>query len=285
VGSTPGAAAIAALIDRTIDTTVPEPFGAYLFLDGDPAAEIARSVEREVFLEAFGNTAELLATEYGPYEPSSLFVCVVDHRARRPAGAMRLIVPTPGGPGLKSLNDLEPTWGAPATALLSRLGIAPPPGGMWDIATLAVAPAYRTAAATGLVSLGLYQSVVRTAGAAGIEWLCAILDVTVFRMTRAKFAGPFDPITDPRPYLGSPSSVPVTCDLVAWRARLSGRDQLLCETIYDGLGIEAALRPLPLTVAAGLSETLVRGGGAAPVSRPTPVGSTVPGGSRAERAR
>ncbi len=31
------------------------------------------SVERAVFLEAFGNTPELLAAEYGPYEASSMF--------------------------------------------------------------------------------------------------------------------------------------------------------------------------------------------------------------------
>jgi hypothetical protein len=285
MSSAGGPGSIAALIERTIDTTVPEPFGAYLFLDGDPAAEIARSVEREVFLESFGNTAELLAAEYGPYESSSLFVCVVDHHARRPAGAMRLILPTVGGPGLKSLNDLHPTWGSPASTLLSRLGITPPVGGMWDIATLAVAPAYRTAAATGLVSLGLYQSVVRTAGVAEVEWLCAILDLAVYRMTRAKFAAPFDPVTDPRPYLGSPSSVPVTCDLPAWRKRLAGRDPLLCETIYDGIGIEAAVRPLPLALAAGLSGALLRGSRAEPISRPTRAESIARGGSRAERAR
>src|SRR5216684_4710946 len=112
---------IAALIDRTIDVSVPEVFGSYLFLDSDPAAEIARSVERAVFLEAFGNTPELLAAEYGPYESSSLFLCIVDHRARRPAGAMRLILPRISGPGLKSVNDVEKAWGEPPSRMFERL--------------------------------------------------------------------------------------------------------------------------------------------------------------------
>jgi hypothetical protein len=245
------------LIERTLDTEVPETFGAYLFLDGDPAAEIARSVERAVLLEAFGNTPEVLRAEYGPYEESSMFVCVIDHRARRPAGAMRMILPTLGGPGLKSLNDVGPTWGEPAAVLLARLGITVVAGEMWDLATLVVAPEYRTAAATGLVSLGLYQSVVRTACASGIEWLCAVLDVAVYRMTRLKFAAPFDPFGDGLPYLGSTASVPVTCNLAEWRARLGARDPIIHDIIYEGVGIEPALRPVPISIATALSERLL----------------------------
>src|SRR5579875_1985596 len=83
-----------------------EPFGVYVLRSEDPAAELGRSLERAVFLEAFGNTPELLEVEYSPYESASLFLVVVDHRRRLPAGVMRVICP--GGPaGLKSLNDLE----------------------------------------------------------------------------------------------------------------------------------------------------------------------------------
>jgi hypothetical protein len=276
---------IAALIERTIDTKVPETFGAYLFLDADPAAEIARSVERAVFLEAFGNTAELLATEYGPYESSSLFVCIVDHRALRPAGAVRLILPTVGGPGLKSLNDIEPTWGEPALVMLDRLGIAVRPGSMWDAASLVVAPAYRSPAATGLVSLGLYQSLVGAAMAAGVNWLCAVLDTVVFRVAQAKFAGPFEPYADDRPYLGSKSSLPVTVNVVGWRSRLAAREPEIHEIIYEGTGIESMMRSVPAGVTTELAERLLNRPGTPAISRRTREELPTHGGSRAERAR
>jgi hypothetical protein len=248
--------ALAALIDRTIDTSVRSPFGAYLFLDGDPAVEIARDLERRVFLESFGNTPELLAAEYRPYDEASLFLCVVDHRARRAAGMVRLIVPVPGGPGLKSLVDFDAIWGERPAAAFARVGIGQP-SPIWDIATLAVAPAYRTASAHGLVSLGLYQAVVRIASGAGVRWLCALLDTAVYRMSRARFAEPFDLLANPRPYLGSSASAPVICDLVAWHTRLERADPAIAEVIYDGVGIEPALAPVPSAVARALVERLV----------------------------
>ena len=48
----------------------------------DPAA---RPVLRDVFFEYFGNTAEMLSDEYG-YEPSSVYLCVLDRLRGRPRG-------------------------------------------------------------------------------------------------------------------------------------------------------------------------------------------------------
>ena len=75
-----------------------------------------------MFLEAFGNTAELLADEYGPYEASSFFICVVDHLRMLPAGVMRVVLPSPRG--FKSLNDIEPVWGEPAESAHRAHGLA-----------------------------------------------------------------------------------------------------------------------------------------------------------------
>ena len=36
------------------------PFGFYIIRSNDPAAELGRAVEREVFLEFFGNTPDML---------------------------------------------------------------------------------------------------------------------------------------------------------------------------------------------------------------------------------
>ena len=87
------------------------PLGVYLFRSADPASELARHVERVVFMETFGNTPELLAKEYAPYEESSIFLCVVDHRRGLPAGTMRILLPSPAG--FKTLDDAAPVWGEP----------------------------------------------------------------------------------------------------------------------------------------------------------------------------
>ena len=170
-----------------------QPFGAYVFLPDDPAAELGRSVERAVFLESFGNTPELLGTEYGPYEASSLFYVVLDHRRLRPAGVIRMIVPTKGGPGLKSLNDIGPIWHEPAESILKRSGIGLTLDRTWDIATLAIDPQYRSAAATGLVALGLYQSIVRTGETLGVEWMVAILTAPSTACPRPGSTSPSSP--------------------------------------------------------------------------------------------
>ncbi len=109
------------------------PFGLYVIPSADPAAELARAVERDVFFEYFGNTAEMLAAEYDPYEASSVHLCVVDHLRGQAAGAMRLILPSAAG--LKTSVDLEASLvaagrrgAAPdrARAPRSRSGTSPP---------------------------------------------------------------------------------------------------------------------------------------------------------------
>src|SRR5580700_11513343 len=124
---------------------IPAPLGVYLFRATDPAAELARHVERVVFMETFGNTPELLAKEYAPYEDASIFLCVVDHLRRVPAGTMRIVLPSVVG--FKTLDDAEPVWGEPVAAMAARTDIDIDLARTWDIATLAVDPAYRGKAA------------------------------------------------------------------------------------------------------------------------------------------
>ena len=96
----------AALVDRSGST---QPFGLHVVASTDPAAELGRVVERVVFEEFFDNSPELLDEEYEPYEPASMFLCVIDQRRLVPAGVMRLIVPSPAG--LKTLDDIERVLG------------------------------------------------------------------------------------------------------------------------------------------------------------------------------
>jgi hypothetical protein len=269
------------LVAGVLDVDVAEPLGAYVFGPHDAGAELGRLVERAVFLEAFGNTSEMLDDEYSPYEQSSLYFCVVDHRRRTPAGMIRIILPDPpvagsgGAAGLKSLVDLEACWGEPATALLARtrVPLAPPP--TWDNATLTVMPAYRGSSAAGLVSLGLYQSVVRAARQAGIDWMVAILDLAVYRMSRQRFQSPFVPFAEARTYLGSQASLPVSLHVSDWKRRLGANDAAIHDIVFEATGLEAAMRPLDLA-----SPTLEIAGAGARLSAAGVTASAGPAGGR-----
>ena len=223
-----------------------EPFGAYVFSWDDPNAELARHLERAVFLEAFGNTSDLLSSEYGPYEQSSLFICVVDHIRRVPAGMMRVLTPSPAG--FKSLIDIEEVWGEPIERVLGRTGLDMDPVRTWDIATLAVSPDYRGTAAQGLVTMGLYQTLTLAAFRHGIGWFVAILDLPVLRLLRLKLRmifSEFEGLT-PLPYLGSLQSVPSWCDVAAAANHLEMVDADLHDVLVCGVGLEPALRRVDL---------------------------------------
>ena len=240
------------LVGELVPPDVIEPFGVYASASLDPTAELARHVERVVFLEAFGNTAELLAKEYGPYEAASLFLCVVDHRRQVPAGMMRVLVPSPAG--FKSLVDIEPIWGLTVDALFSGAGLTHEPERTWDVATLAVGPEYRGKAASGLVSLALYQAVTMLARHRDVDWLVAIFDVPVLRMIRWKLRMTFAgfPGIGAASYLGSTASLPAWCRLSDAEERLGRTDPDLRALLFDGKGIEPAVRPIDLDGALGL---------------------------------
>jgi hypothetical protein len=228
------------------------PLGVYLFRSSDPRSELARHVERVVFMETFGNTPELLAKEYAPYESSSIFLCVVDHLRHAPAGTMRILLPSEAG--FKTLDDAKPVWGETVESMAIRTGLDLDLSTTWDIATLAVAPEYRGKATMGLVSMGLYQALALATPLLGIQWLIAILDVSVFRMIRWKLRMPmagFKGVTA-QPYLGSPASMPVWCNVSDTERRIAASDPDLHALYFQGVGMEPAVRPLDLQSTVGL---------------------------------
>jgi hypothetical protein len=211
-------------------------FGLYFFRNDEPEAELARRVEQVVFQDAFGNTPELLAAEYGPYERNSFFVCVIDHRRSLPVGSMRVLLP--GGPH-KSLDDIERCWGAPLDEVLAGTGVAIDDATTWDLATLAVDPTYRD----GTVRTALFQGVNTASVLAGANWYVAILDIVVLRMIQSctsrifsRYAG-----VEPMRYLDSVSSLPVYADLERYLGRLRRDDPHTYELMYCGKGLEPVL--------------------------------------------
>jgi hypothetical protein len=217
------------------------PFGFYVLRSSDPAAELGRAVERDVFLEFFGNTRDMLHEEYDPYESASLFLVLVDHLRRQPAGVLRVLLPSPIG--FKSLHDIESHWGEPAAAVLDRADTEFDLDSLWDVATLAVDREYRGEATQGLVTLGLYQGMDMLTNLVDLKHGIAILDLIVYDLVQTAFHRPFRPFPglEPMRYLDSPSSLPIWCDIHEYRSRLAMIDADLYEVLYAGKGFEAMI--------------------------------------------
>src|SRR4051794_29248211 len=119
----------------------------------------AREVEAEVFLQAFGNTSDVMEQEYGPYEDRSRFVTVLDDAVGSALGVARLILPDDAG-ALKTLIDVagEP-WHLSVPDTLRAEGLSGRP--VWDVASLAVDRRYRSGAAGAEVMLALCHGIYR----------------------------------------------------------------------------------------------------------------------------
>jgi hypothetical protein len=253
-----------------------EPFGVYVFDGAEVGAKLGRHVEQSVFLQAFGDTSEFLATQYRPYEQASFFICVVDHLRGLPVGSMRVLMTSPAG--FKSLNDIEPVWGEPAGTLIERSGLALDLDRTWDVASLAVVPEYRAKATGGLVSMALFQALGLAARACGVNWFVAIFDMPVFRMIRLKlcmiFSG-YEGITA-KPYLGSPAGMPAWCEVAESEKRLAASDPRLHAILIAGIGLEEVVRPMDVSSLERLvrrQRRAVAGSGSSGGHEPDPPGS------------
>jgi hypothetical protein len=164
----------------------------------------ARDCEAEVFLSAYGNTREQLAEEYDPYEDSTVFLAVADHRGDVMA-TVRLLAPG-GRAGLKTLADIKrDPWNVDGARSAAAAQLDP--HNTWEIATLAVR---RDTGSDSRLSLALYHGLVAVCRANEMSSFVAVLDQRVRRLL--SIVGlPTQPLpgTRPAPYLGSPSSTPV----------------------------------------------------------------------------
>ncbi len=217
------------------------PFGLYVLDGAQPESDLARHLEQAVFYETFGNTPDLLAAEYGPYDPASFFLCVVDHHRRQAAGMIRVIRPSPLG--FKSIDDLARRWDQPFDELDARHGLGVDLTSLWDLATLGVDREYRASSASGLVAMALYQGLNMLADRQGIRWAVAVLDLVVLDLLNDAWQRPFAPMPgiEPRRYLDSPASQPVLFDAVDYKARLALIDPTTHQILFEGKGLESVV--------------------------------------------
>lgn len=225
------------VIDAAGDPT--EAFGMYVFGADEQASMLARHVERVVFDQWFGNSPELLDAEYGPYEASSVFLTIIDHRRRLPAGMARITFPSPIG--FKTLHDIEAIWHQPVADVLGRTGLEWDLTRVCDVLGIAIMPEYRGKATDGLLTVSVLQFVVQSLLHIGGRYGITEIDTVVLEYLQASISHPYQqfPGLEPVRYLDSPSTVPVYVDLEEWMPRLAAAD----EHLYDILCVQEGIAP------------------------------------------
>ena len=176
-------------------------FVALAVAPADPLADVARTVERQVFEESFGNDATTMAAEYGGYEDDSIFFLVLDRRTGLPAGAGRVI--EGGG---KTLDDAPDRIGRDLSVIAAAHGLHDG-GRIWDFATVGVLPAYRGGKSALTVSSLLYRTFLNAGRRRGVRHVVTLLDRGLYR-NMLLLGVPFEPMagSEPFPYLGSPAT-------------------------------------------------------------------------------
>ena len=182
-------------------------FSVQLAGPDDAAALLSLQVAADVFLDAFGNSAELLREEYAALLPSMTHLIVLDRVTGTAVGSF--ILQAAPAEELKTLVDLagEP-WSIPTDDALAALGLARGNRTAVDQLLLAVHPAYRKA---GMAQLLMYAGWVLSVQR-GIHLWTAILDEPLLRGMNELTHGALVSIggAATKPYLGSAASTPVS---------------------------------------------------------------------------
>jgi hypothetical protein len=220
--------------------------------------DAAREVEARVFLQAFGNTPEVMEQEYGPYESRSRFVTVIDDGGGAALGVARLILPDAAAP-VKTLVDVagEP-WHLDVADSLRTVGLSGRP--VWDVGSLAVDRRYRSGASGAEVIVALCHGVHRYSLNCGVEGLVTVLDDRILRVVRA-MGMPWTAMAGATSqyYLGSPASTPCVMIMSSVAGSIRTRRPDLAPAVVDGVLSSIASDPADLLPGRGAAQPVVAG--------------------------
>ncbi|MBM0123681.1 hypothetical protein [Pimelobacter simplex] len=202
-----------------------------------PELDAALRCEADVFLETYGNTAEEMEREYGPYADATGFMTILDGDGEAVATA-RFIGPGPAGH--KSLNDTaRPPWGIDGRRSARSAGVDL--DRTWDIATVAVRPGQGRG---GLCAAALYHGIVSAAYANDIEYVVMIMDAHARRLlTGLGLQTQVLPATSTGEYLGSEASTPLWANLHRMFERQRQADPDAYRLIFQGVGLDGIELP------------------------------------------
>ncbi|SNR79907.1 hypothetical protein SAMN06272737_12637 [Blastococcus mobilis] len=198
-----------------------------------------------MFLQAFGNTPEVMEQEYGHYQGRSRFVTVIDEEGGSALGVARLILPDATAP-VKTLVDVagEP-WHLDVVNSLRAAGLSSRP--VWDVASLAVDRRFRSGAAGAEVIVALCHGVHQYSLNCGVEGLVTVLDDRILRVVRA-MGMPWTPMAGATSqyYLGSPASTPCVMVMSSVAESIRTRRPDLAPAVIDGIFRSIVLDPADL---------------------------------------
>ena len=233
------------------ERALPELRSCYPCRGADEVA--ARACEEAVFGRRFGNTAEELAAEYGPYEATTSFGAVLRPDGTA-VGAVRLVAP--GARGLKTLVDAAgPPWRVPDDVLAAVAGGAVGPEGpaaplTWDVATFGV----DSVAAGGdrRIAAALFGVMFGAFADHGVTCFVAMLDSGARRAIERLGVRLLDlPGAQAAPYLGSASTVPAYRQVADLHDEHRTRFPDLHDPVFHGRGLPGVVgRPVAQTVGA-----------------------------------
>lgn len=208
---------------------------AVFVLDGNSSfSDLGRMVEKEVFLQFFGNDESVFAVEYGPYEKSSKFIVVVDQKKLEPAGVLRII--SHNKKGLKTIIDStisSSPWKLDLKRLTEehQLDLSK----TWDLATIAVRKPYRGKRAKRLVRSALLHELYQQSKSNGINHWIALLDdrhISAYEKIGVRVEAILG--ATGKPYLGSKSTTPILIDLKNLPMTVKERSRLVHQYFIKG---------------------------------------------------
>lgn len=215
--------------------TAPGRYSVHLAGAHDDGALLSLQLVADVFLEAFGNTPDLLRGEYTHLLAAMTHVVVLDRESRTVAGC--LVLQEASAEELKTVVDLagEP-WSMPPAESLAAMTLAPGDRAAGDLLFLAVGAEHRS---QGVAVLLLYAGWVVSA-TRGIERWTAILDDPLVAGLTELTLGALRPVAGSRPYLGSAGSTPVTMRMRPWQDAELFR---MMQDVGTGLAVSTAFCP------------------------------------------
>jgi hypothetical protein len=175
----------------------PEPAGRFVAVvaAGDhPLADVGRTLERAARPDPSGDDAAAMRAGYAAYEPYSRMIVVLDRDRRQPAGAARVI--DDAGQGTPAMRLAPAATGRTTAEIRAAHGMddgAP----VCEFAGVAVLPEYRGKRSAVQVGTLLYRAFVRSARAAGVRHVVAVLDRATAR-NAVGLGTPFVPIAGSR---------------------------------------------------------------------------------------
>ena len=181
------------LIGRLLQERPPKTKDRFVYYELSAESEyanLARTVEANVFMERFKEPHSQTATTYRPYEQQSIFLLAIDTKDAEAAGALRVVAN--GDNGILTLNDLAEPPNDEKTAPQVDIEAALAAKGIsdvsecWDVETVAVDKKYRKVTE---VSTMLYRAMYINARKHGVKHLVTILDENPYKKVMEPYLG------------------------------------------------------------------------------------------------